>query len=49
MDQLGEDIVKTYAPYKNNKDTWKKTEVNNQIFELPAHYEIIKLSKLSLI
>lgn len=36
--KLGEDIIKMYEPYKNDKAKWKLSEINNQKFEIYDRY-----------
>lgn len=42
--KLGEDIIKTYEPYRNDKAKWKTTTISNQKFEIYDRYEIIDTS-----
>jgi hypothetical protein len=46
--KLGEDIIKTYEPYRNDKAKWKTTTISNQKFEIYDRYEIIDTSKALL-
>ena len=48
-EKLGEDIISMYKPYENKTTVWKKTKLNNQIFELPDYYEVVSLSNSFLI
>lgn len=36
---------KMYKMYENKKISWKKTVLNNVVFDLPDYYQPVKLSK----
>lgn len=42
--KLGEDIIKLYEPYRNDKAKWRVSEINNQKFEIYDRYEIMDTS-----
>lgn len=47
--KLGEDIIKNYEPYRNDKAKWKTTTISNQKFEIYDRYEIIDTSTIRFI
>ena len=43
--KLGEDIIKAYEPYRNEKAKWKSSIISNQRFEIYDRYEIVDTSE----
>jgi len=44
--KLGEDIIKAYEPYRNEKAKWKTSIISNQKFEIYDRYEIVDTSMI---
>lgn len=47
--QLGQDIIEMYKPYRNHNAKWKVTTISKQKFEIYDRYEIIDVSKYAFI